>query len=584
MARTATSPKHLHAAALTPTSVLLSWRRVKGTDHYVVYRDGKRLASTRATRLNDKKVKPGQRHRYAVRARGKHGWIGPRSRSILVTVPHRKVVPGGGPGPGGSGGSDPTPGAPDLPAVVPGTPKPPDGTATLTTAMVDRLFWRAGFGPSAADRTTWTGKTVGELVDHFLDTPQQLDAPTHPPKTQAGGATDPLANDDELVMEWLDTMQRAQNPFTERLTFFWHRHFAISRGEGIPAQWLMSYRNLLRTYGDLAANPNATFKALAMDMTTNDGAMSYFLTMCYNQAGQVNENYAREFMELFCLGVTDANGNANYTQTDVAELARAFTGWRLDQAPGSPTYGKVSFGGGSYFDSNPKTIFGQTANFTAAQAVDLVLARPSHGPFLVRKLWGEFISQPIPQATLDSLVAAYTTNGFKLKPLLKGILTDPLLFSSIAEPDMIKPPLVLTVGILRAYDVPMRWFWIPDVMNDMQQRPYNPPNVAGWEGGLSWLNTNTAQARFELVLRSLYLKHRAYSGVLAPPADIPGETATQAYDRAYAAVGSPWVSAATVTAIKALAAGMPAGAADQRAQRQYALRAYFLAGPDYQVM
>jgi uncharacterized protein (DUF1800 family) len=450
--------------------------------------------------------------------------------------------------------------------------------------MVDRLFWRAGFGPSAADRTTWTGKTVGELVDHFLDTPQTYATQTHAPKTQAGGAIDPLANDDELVMQWLDQMQRAQNPFTERLTFFWHRHWAISRQEGIPAQWLMSYRDLLRTYGDLAANPDATFKALAMDMTTNDGAMSYFLTMCYNQAGQVNENYAREFMELFCLGVTDADGNANYSQTDVQELARAFTGWRLDQTPGSPTYGKVHFGGGSYFDSNPKTIFGQTQNFTAAQAVDLVLSRPVHGPFLVRKLWGEFISQPIPQATLDSLVATYVNSGLKLKPLLKGILSDPLIFSSIDEPDMLKPPVVLTVGMLRAYDAGMRWFWIPEVMDQMQQRPYSPPNVAGWEGGLSWLNTNTAQARFELALRVLYLKHKGYAGAVTPPSDIPGESANDAYDRAYAAVGAPWLSSATATQIKSLAAAMPAGTVAQRAQRQYALRAYFLAGPDYQVM
>jgi uncharacterized protein (DUF1800 family) len=322
-----------------------------------------------------------------------------------------------------------------------------------------------------------------------------------------------------------------------------------------------------------------------MDMTTNDGAMSYFLTMCYNQKGQVNENYAREFMELFCLGVVDAQGNPNYTQTDVGQLAKAFTGWRLDQNPGNATYGKVSFGGASYFDATNKTIFGQTGNFTAAQAVDMVLARPSHAPYLVRKLWGEFISQPIPQATLDSLVADYTAGGaLKLKPLLKGILSHPLLFASIGEPDMIKPPIVLTVGMLRAMDVPMRWFWIPDVMNDMQQRPYSPPNVAGWEGGLSWLNTNTAQARFELVLRALYLKHRGYTGVLSPPADVAGETATQAYDRAYAAVGSPWLSAGAVSTIKTLAAGMAAGTAAARAQRQYALRAYMLAGPDAQVM
>src|SRR4051812_27955322 len=571
-----TQPKHLHAAALTSASVLLVWRRVLHTDHYVVYRDGKRLGSTRATRFNDKKVKPGQRHRYRVRARGRHGWLGRASKVLVVTVPKRKQVVGGGttPAPGG-GGTTPTGGDPG-PGSTPDT--------VLTRAMVDRMFWRAGFGPSAADRATWTSKTVGELVDHFLDTPQQLAPTSTPPKTQGGGAIDPLASDDELVMEWLDTMQRAQTPFIERLTFFWHRHWAVNRQEGIPAQWMLNYRNVLRSYADLAANPDSTFRALAMDMTTNDGAMSFFLTMWANQKGAVNENYAREFMELFCLGVTDANGNANYSQTDVSELARAFTGWRLDQNPGSPSFGHVSFGGASYFDSGTKTIFGQTANFDAAAAVDLVLAQPSHAPFLVRKLWAEFISQPIPEATLDSLVATYTSSGFKLKPLLRGILSDALLLASIDEPDMLKPPVVLTVGILRAYDVPMRWFWIPDVMRDMQQRPFDPPNVAGWEGGLSWLNTNTAQARFELVLRALYLKHRGYSGVTTPVADVPGETATAAYDRAYAAVGAPWLAASTATQIAGLAAGMPAGTAAQRAQRQYALRAYFLAGPDYQVM
>jgi uncharacterized protein (DUF1800 family) len=452
--------------------------------------------------------------------------------------------------------------------------------------MVTRLFWRAGFGPSAADLSTWTGKTVEQLVDHFLDTPQQLTATSTPPTAGSSGfaALDPLASDTDLILEWVDHMQRAQNPFIERLTFFWHRHWAVSRAEGGAAKWIVTYRNLLRTYGDLASNPDKTFKQLAWDMTTNDGAMSYFLTMCRNEAGQVNENYAREFMELFCLGVVDADGNAPYTQTDVAELARAFTGWRLNEQPADPNFGQVTFGPG-YHDNGTKTLFGQTGNFTTAQAVDLVLDRPAHAPFIVRKLWGEFVSQPIPQATLDSLTTEYKANGFKLKPLLRGILTHPLMFASIDEPDMIKPPIVLTVGILRALDVPMRWFWIPDVLDLMQQMPYYPPNVAGWEGGLSWLNTNTVQARFELVLRVLYLKHRGYAGGTAtPPADVPGETADAAFDRAYARAGSPWLSAATTTQIKALGAAMPAGNATARAQRQYSLLAYILAGPDYQVM
>ena len=240
---------------------------------------------------------------------------------------------------------------------------------------------------------------------------QQLTATSTPPLTQSGQPIDPLADDNDLTMEWLDTMMRATNPLTERLTLFWHRHFAVSRDNGIPAVWMLGYRDRLRRFGDLAQYPHASFRQLALEMTTQDPAMSLWLNIWQNQKGNPNENYAREFMELFCLGVLDDGGNPNYTQSDVQELARAFTGWRLNQQPADPDYGAVTFGGPSYNDSGSKTIFGQTGNFTAAQAVDLVLARPSHAPFLVRKLWGEFISQPIPQATLDDLAAAYTAGG-----------------------------------------------------------------------------------------------------------------------------------------------------------------------------
>jgi uncharacterized protein (DUF1800 family) len=150
---------------------------------------------------------------------------------------------------------------------------------------------------------------------------------------------------------------------------------------------------------------------------------------------------------------------------------------------------------------------------------------------------------------------------------------------------MIKPPVVYAVGVQRLMDAPLKWFFQAAGLAAMQQVPYDPPNVAGWEGGLAWLNTTTVQARFEFIKSCQYLKHNpgGYPGAL-PVADVPGESAQQSVDRAFAGVGSPWISAATRTQLLAFAQSQPTATATQRAWRQYAARALILGGPDGQVM
>ena len=214
-----------------------------------------------------------------------------------------------------------------------------------------------------------------------------------------------------------------------------------------------------------------------------------------------------------------------------------------------------------------------------------MLAHRNHAQFLIRKLWAEFIASPLPQATLDSLVNTYTTNAFKLKPLLRAILVNPLIFDSIAEPNLIKPPIVYMVGVLRQLGAPLKGASMQGAMNNMQQRVYRPPNVAGWEGGMSWLNTNTVQGRFDLVTRVQYLKYSsAYSGTANPPVDIPAETDVQAFDRAYASVNRPWLSEGARTSLLAYAKAAPATTAALRRQRIYTLQSLMLGGPDGQVM
>jgi uncharacterized protein (DUF1800 family) len=135
----------------------------------------------------------------------------------------------------------------------------------MSQAMVDRLFWRAGFGPSAADRTNWIGKPVEDAVDALLNTPQG--ALVGPDPTRDGKALDPTGDDTDLVLTWVDRMVRTSNPLVERMTFFWHRHWANSRASVSPTQLLMSQNALLRKYADLAANPDVSFRDMALEMS-----------------------------------------------------------------------------------------------------------------------------------------------------------------------------------------------------------------------------------------------------------------------------------------------------------------------------
>ena len=361
------------------------------------------------------------------------------------------------------------------------------------------------------------------------------------PKDSTGDVIDPNASDTELELEWIDRMQRAANPLPDRLAFFWHRHWAISRDDGLANDLILQYRNRLLRYADLARNPTATFRDLAIEMTTKDAAMSQYLNINQNIKGKPNENYARELMELFCLGPKAPDGTDNYSQTDVAELARALTGWTFNNTSTVAAYGTTTFTP-SRFEMGVKTLF--TANPYSAQriipavtgstntttnpaslqwgptavnlAVNAVLEHANHAQFLIRKLWAEFIASPIPQDTLDSLSAAYRTSGYQLEPLIRGILAHPLLMESLDEPNLIKPPMVYIIGALRAIDAPLKHNQIEAAMNAMQQKVYFPPNVSGWEGGMSWLNTNTVQGRFDLIAKLQYLKYSNYYDGVTP--------------------------------------------------------------------
>jgi uncharacterized protein (DUF1800 family) len=458
---------------------------------------------------------------------------------------------------------------------------PPGGAfngspTSMSQAMVDRLFWRAGFGPSATDRATWTGKPLDDAVDFLLNTPQGALIGGDP--TRDGKPLDPTGDDTDLILSWVDRMVRTSNPLVERMTFFWHRHWANSRASVSPTQLLMNQNALLRKYGDLATNPDVSFRDMALDMS-KDPSMLRFLNGESNVKGGPNENYGREFVELFTLGVNHVvTGAKNYSENDVAQLAKSFTGWYIDDA--NPDNVKAVFDSGRWFNG-PKSVFGKLGNYNTDSVVDLVLGQDAHAPYIVKKLWGEFMPTPPPPATLQKLSSDYVASGRKIKPLVRAILTDPQLFESIDEPNMIKPPVVFVSGALRAVGLGVSSSGPADYLDSMGQVPYFPPTVAGWEGGLSWLNTNTALARFGFI--GDVIGH-APTGSPAKVVDVPGETPQAAFDRAFGAVGAPWMSAGTRAAIQDYAGRAPVKSSNDRIARQVMLRTLMLAGPDAQVM
>ena len=274
------------------------------------------------------------------------------------------------------------------------------------------------------------------------------------------------------------------------------------------------------------------FRDMALEVT-KDPSMLRYLNGESNVKGGPNENYGREFMELFTLGVNARHHGRQELQRERRRAAREVVHRLVHQRQGPRQRPGRSSTPNRWFNG-PKSIFGKLGNYNTDSVVDLVLAQDGHAPYIVNKLWGEFMPTPPSTAVLQQLATDYTASGRKIKPLVRSILTHPQLFESIDEPNMIKPPVVFVSGALRALGLGVTSSGPADYLDSMGQLPYFPPTVAGWEGGLSWLNTNTALARFGFVADVIA---NAPNGSPAKVVDVPNETPQAAFDRAYGAVG-----------------------------------------------
>jgi uncharacterized protein (DUF1800 family) len=415
-----------------------------------------------------------------------------------------------------------------------------------TRAHVRRLFWRAGFGATEAEAHRWAQEgraaTLRWIVDG--DGPAELRGPA----PHAGGAAlDPENEFGHHVLWWLDRMVRSTRPLEEKLTLVWHDHFATT-GEPVPL--------MLRQNRTLREHALTSFPQLLRAVTL-DPAMQRFLSLAGSHKTAPNENFARELMELFTLG-------SGYTEPDIREASRALTGWMTVEENGSVT--GVRFDPKRH-DDGLKAIFGQSGAFGLDDVLRLVVEHPRHPRFVIGRLWAAFHHEPLDGPTRKRLTRLYERRGRRIRPLVAAILDHPALYADLARPPLVKSPLVYLAGSLRTGGRGVdttRWVGL---LASMGQLPFHPPSVAGWDGGLSWLNTNAMRARF--VVGNELLKDRVLP--------VEGDAAAQVAG-ARAALGLPPVSRRTGDVLRDLA-----GRVEDPAMRQRALRHLLLTGPDAQL-
>ena len=362
------------------------------------------------------------------------------------------------------------------------------------------LLNRAGFGASDAEIRAFAPFSRGEAVDRLLaDT--RREATLAPPAFVAEPFTPyyrfARLNGEELMAAvralrregaelrawWLHEMLLTPSPLTERMTLFWHGHFATAQQKVRYGQ-LMYRQNVL-----LRREALGSFRALLHGIA-RDPAMLVYLDNAGSRRQAPNENFAREVMELFTLG------EGHYGERDVKEAARAFTGWSLDRDSGEFVFRRL------WHDGGEKTVLGRTGRFDGAAVLDLLLEQPQTAEHVTAKLWREFVSPTPDSAELRRLAAVFRAARYEVKPLMRALLTSDAFWAEGNRASLIKSPVDLVVGTMRTFGIsPMDLRPAVFACAALGQNPMSPPNVKGWPGGEVWINSTTLLGRRQWIDR-----------------------------------------------------------------------------------
>ena len=285
---------------------------------------------------------------------------------------------------------------------------------------------------------------------------------------------------------WYEELLTTPSPLTERMTLFWHNHFTSSFQK---VKWpaLLYHQNVL-----LRQHALGSFRELLFQIA-KDPAMVLYLDTQSNHKDHPNENFARELFELFTLG------EGHYTETDIKEAARAFTGWHV----------AMRHGGGFIFnrhqhDAGVKRVLGKIGAFGGDDILAIVLDQPACARYITAKLWREFVSDEPDVREVERLAVQFRNSGYEVTPLLRGLLTTPHFWAAETRGALVKSPVELLVGTIRVLNVPIKdSTMLAKYGRRLGQDLFDPPNVKGWPGGLRWITSATLLNRWQLLQRGL---------------------------------------------------------------------------------
>jgi uncharacterized protein (DUF1800 family) len=363
------------------------------------------------------------------------------------------------------------------------------------------LLRRFGLGASEAELDYYLRDGLSGAVDKLLDPPEDPGSVVDPDLLRNDKGNLPMP---QAVNGWTLRLLMTRRPLEERMTLFWHNHFATS-GSKVQAAMLMIGQN-----DTLRANALKPFPVL-LDAISKDPAMLLWLDNQENVKGKPNENFAREVMELFTLGI------GNYTEKDVQEGARAFTGWSLKRGGG------VRQAGGQFLfrpflhDNGTKTFLGQTGPFNGDDVLKILCDQPRTAEYLVTKLWDWFV-WPNPDAkTIAPFAARYRASGMDTKALLKDIMRSAEFYSDKSLRSIVKSPADVVLVTMRQLGMGERAremlgtisdtttpagratlapaYVAQQAMKSMGQWLLYPPDVSGWKNGPGWISSATMVER-----------------------------------------------------------------------------------------
>jgi uncharacterized protein (DUF1800 family) len=360
---------------------------------------------------------------------------------------------------------------------------------------VGHLFRRAAFGASLAEMEAAVREGPDRTIDGLLQ--NRADANGDEVWNILARGIGQANNGQQLPALWLYRMLYSPNPLREKMTLFWHNHFATSNLKVRNAKYMLGQYDLMRQHA------LGSFRTLLLEMS-HDPAMMVWLDTTQSRRGQPNENYARELMELFSLGINHPRrpDQRNYTEQDIREAARAFTGWTLenDRAVFKP----------DQHDDTEKNVLGQRGRWQSRDIVRICLEQEAAPYFIVAKLYRWLVSETVPATPdlLEPLARSFRDSDYNFGALVEQVLRSNLFFAPLVYRTKVKAPIDFVLEIVRGLEGHReegsgRRLGTTELANAMEglgQRLFHPPSVAGWEGGRAWLNGQTFLLRQNLAL------------------------------------------------------------------------------------